>query len=129
MTVVNSKRNTTYSLQSAEMIEKKKSSKKLPFDVAKSISELGKNLHLARKRRGLSARAVAERIGMDQRSVLDAEKGKSTTAVSTYLSLLWAYDLLGCMKDVADPMKDVEGIRLAAARENRPLKSDLDNDF
>jgi len=26
-------------------------------------------------------------------------------------------------------MKDVEGMRLAAARENKTLKSDLDNDF
>jgi len=110
-------------------MEKNKFSKKLPFDVAKSVLELGQNLHLARKCRGLSARAVAEKIGMDQRAVLDAEKGKATTAVSTYLSLLWAYDLLGDMKDVANPTKDVEGMRLAAARENKTLKSDLDNDF
>jgi len=110
-------------------MRKNKFSKKLPFDVAKTISELGQNLYLARKRRRLSARAVAEKIGMDQRSVLDAEKGKATAAVSTYLSLLWVYDLLSDMKDIANPMNDVEGMCLDAVRFNRVLKSDLDNDF
>ena len=100
-----------------------------PFALENALVTLGANLRLARKRRGLSAQKVADKLGIGVRSVMDAEKGKPTTAVSTYMGLLWAYDLLGDIKSVADPMKDTEGLRLLAAREKRTIKPELDNDF
>jgi transcriptional regulator with XRE-family HTH domain len=101
----------------------------LPFEVASSLAELGKNLKTARKRRKLSARQVAEKLGVEQRSVLDAEKGKPTTAISTYVGLFWVYDLLDDIREMAAPTKDTEGLRLAAAHEKKSIKSELDNDF
>ncbi|GHT01968.1 hypothetical protein AGMMS50276_31270 [Synergistales bacterium] len=101
----------------------------LPFEIASSLAELGKNLKTARKRRKLSARQVAEKLGVEQRSVLDAEKGKPTTAISTYAGLLWVYHLIGDMREMASPMKDTEGLRLAAVHEKKSIKSELDNDF
>lgn len=100
-----------------------------PFAVSDGLSLLSANLKTARKRRNLSVRQVADKLGVGVRSVMDAENGKPTTAVSTYLGLLWIYGLLDNLRDVADPLKDTEGLRLAAARENRTPKSDLDNDF
>lgn len=36
----------------------------------------------------------------------DAEKGKVTTAAAVCIALLWAYDLLEPMEDIADPGLD-----------------------
>ncbi|GHV35917.1 hypothetical protein FACS1894187_09640 [Synergistales bacterium] len=58
-----------------------------------------------------------------------AEKGKPTTAISTYAGLLWIYHLIGDMREMASPMKDTEGLRLAAVHEKKSIKSELDNDF
>jgi transcriptional regulator with XRE-family HTH domain len=103
-----------------------------PYAIENSLKLLGQNLRIARKRRRLSIALVAEKIGTGVRAVSDAEKGKSSTAVSIYMALMWVYDFLGNMKDVADPLKDSEGLRLAALKESRNgrlPKAELDNDF
>jgi transcriptional regulator with XRE-family HTH domain len=103
-----------------------------PYVIEKTLKLLGQNLRIARKRRRLSMAQVAEKIGTGVRAVSDAEKGKSSTAVAIYMALLWVYDFLGNMKNVADPLKDPEGVRLAALKEfrnGRLPKAELDNDF
>jgi transcriptional regulator with XRE-family HTH domain len=104
----------------------------LPYAVEEALKRLGQNLKMARTRRRLTIGQVAEKIGTGERAVSDAEKGKPTTAVSTYMALLWIYDLINDMKDVANPLKDEEGLRLALLKETKrglTLKSELDNDF
>jgi transcriptional regulator with XRE-family HTH domain len=104
----------------------------LPYAVEEALKRLGQNLKMARTRRRLTMAQAAEKIGTGVRAVSDAEKGKSTTAISTYIALLWIYDLIGDMKDVANPLKDEEGLRLAMLKETRrgqALKAELDNDF
>jgi DNA-binding XRE family transcriptional regulator len=103
--------------------------KAMPVRMEAALMNFGKNLKTARSRRGLSARAVADKIGLDQRSVLDAEKGKPTTSIATYIALLWVYDMLNDIKNVADPLNDINGMRLEAARKRKPVKPELDNDF
>lgn len=102
-----------------------------PYPVQQALDRLGKNLRLARLRRNLSTEDVAAKIGTSRRAVRDAEKGKLSTGIAIYLALLWAYDLLGQMEGVADPLKDREGLTLARARERTHARRDevLDNDF
>lgn len=103
-----------------------------PFAVEDTLKRLGVNLRTARLRRNLTIQHVAEMIGTGPRAVADAEKGKLTTGVGIYAALLWAFDLLGQLSDVADPAKDDEGQTLALSREReRARESDegLDNDF
>ncbi|MDR0631534.1 MAG: hypothetical protein LBF66_03135 [Holosporales bacterium] len=103
-----------------------------PYAVERAIKRIGANLRVARKRRKLSIAQVAEKIGAGVRVISDAERGKPSTAISVYMALLWVYDLLGDVSDVASPLKDSEGLRLAALREargSRSLKADMDNDF
>ena len=59
------------------------------------------------------------------------EKGKASTAFAVYAALLWAYDLLEPIHDLADPSKDEEGLRLASARETVRVRkrAGLDRDF
>ena len=48
-----------------------------------------------------------------------------------YVALLWTYDLLGQMENVADPASDEEGLTLPMARERARAreKEELDSDF
>jgi transcriptional regulator with XRE-family HTH domain len=103
----------------------------LPFEVEHTLKTLGANLRTARLARNLSIEAVAAKIGVGYRAVATAEAGKPTTAIGVYLSLLWAYDLLSQVRDLADPARDALVQRAARARERAyPTNKDaLDNDF
>lgn len=61
----------------------------------------------------------------------DAEKGRPGTAVAVYLALLWAYDLIGPVSQLADPGTDLVGLASAARRQRArtSIRSNLDNDF
>src|SRR5580700_6352482 len=102
-----------------------------PFPVERTMKRLGENLRIARIRRNMTIADAAERIGTGPRAVMDAEKGKASTGVVVYAALLWLYDLLGPLEDLADPLKDKEGLLLQSAKANvRVRKSGgLDNDF
>lgn len=103
-----------------------------PFAVEETLKRLGSNLRIARLRRNLTIQQVAEKIGTGSRAVTDAEKGKLSTGIGIYAALLWAFDLLQHLRDVADPSKDDEGQTLALSKgRERARQSDegLDNDF
>jgi transcriptional regulator with XRE-family HTH domain len=102
-----------------------------PYPVQQTLEQLGKNLRTARLRRNLSTEEAAAKIGTSRRVIRDAENGKPSTGIAVYLALLWAYDLLGQVDSVADPLKDREGLTLARARERTHSRrsEDLDNDF
>jgi len=114
------------------MAKKNKLLEAPPFAIENTLKHLGINLRTARLRRNLTIQHVAETIGTGPRAIADAEKGKLTTGIGIYAALLWAYDLLGQLGEVADPAKDDEGQTLALSREReraRRSDEDLDNDF
>jgi transcriptional regulator with XRE-family HTH domain len=88
-----------------------------PYPVEQSLKHLGENLRIARIRRNLTIEDVAERIGTGPRPVMDAEKGKASTGIVVYAALLWLYDQLYELDDVADPSKDKEGLSLERVRQ------------
>ena len=102
-----------------------------PYAVERAIGRLGANLRTARLSRNLTIGEVGEKIGTGPRAVSDAEKGKVTTSIAVYMALLWAYDLLNHMSDVADPAQDKEGLALSLSRERARSKDseELDSDF
>lgn len=104
-----------------------------PYVVESSLKRLGADLKLARLRRNLTIAAVAERIGTGPRAVLDAEKGKPTTGIVVYAALLWVYDLIGQLDEVAAASRDAEGLQLARHSERRRARErgtgGLDHDF
>ena len=102
-----------------------------PHPVEKALNALGTNLRTARIRRKMTIDEVATRIGTGPRAVMDAEKGKPSTGVAVYLALLWAYGLLAPVEDLADPMKDKEGLARGSAAERVRARNSgaLDNDF
>jgi transcriptional regulator with XRE-family HTH domain len=102
-----------------------------PFPVEQALKRLGANLRTARLRRNLTVEEAAQKIGAGTRAVTDAEKGKPSTGIAVYVALLWAFDLLDQLNEVADPAKDPEGRSLALAQERSRArhKDDLNNDF
>ena len=102
-----------------------------PFAVEQTLKRLGANLRTARLRRNLTIEEAAEKIGTGRRAVMDAEKGKGSTSAAVYTALLWAYDLLDQMNDIADPALDEEGLALSLSgeRTRARAKEGLDNDF
>ncbi len=102
-----------------------------PYAVEQALERLGANLRTARLRRNLTIEDTAEKIGTGRRAVIEAEKGKPSTSAAVYIALLWAYDLLDQMRDVADPVLDEEGLALSLSRERVRAreKKGLDSDF
>ena len=102
-----------------------------PFAVENALRTLGANLRTARLRRNISVGEMSEKLGVNPKSVLDAEKGKASTSIGIYVALLWALDLLDQFYELANPEKDTEGRNLAALRDRshayRPQR--IDNDF
>ncbi len=102
-----------------------------PFPVEQVMQGLGENLRIARIRRNMTIADAAERIGTGPRAVMDAEKGKPSTGIVTYAALLWLYDQLQQLDEVADPANDKEGILLEMAKKRRRARKSkgLDIDF
>ena len=102
-----------------------------PYPVEQAIKRLGANLRTARLRRNLTIGQVGEKIGTGPRAVTDAEKGKVSTGIAVYTALLWTYDLLGPMNELADPATDEEGLLLSRSKERvrARAKEGLDDDF
>jgi transcriptional regulator with XRE-family HTH domain len=102
-----------------------------PYAVEQTLKRLGANLRTARLRRNLKIGEVAEKIGTGPRPVSDAEKGKPGVSAAVYIALLWVYDLLGQMEDVASPALDEQGMTLSLGRERLRAreKKELDNEF
>jgi transcriptional regulator with XRE-family HTH domain len=102
-----------------------------PYPVERALRKLGGNLRTARLRRHLTINEVAEKIGTGPRAVSDAERGKPSTGIAVYAALLWVYDLLGAFEDLANPLKDEQGLALASRGERVRARRGrgLDNDF
>lgn len=102
-----------------------------PYPVEVALRRLGSNLRTARLARNLKLDQIAEKIGTGRRAVADAEKGRPGTAVAVYLALLWTYDLMGPVSQLADPAGDAVGFASIARRERARTRTslDLDNDF
>lgn len=102
-----------------------------PHQVERALKRLGQNLHTARTRRRLTIQEAAQKIGTGPRAVMDAEKGKPSTTVGVYAALLWAYDLLGPLNDLANPNTDEQGLTLASATEKTRVRKGkgLSGDF
>lgn len=102
-----------------------------PYPVENAIKRLGENLRTARLRRNLTIEDVGEKIGTGPRAISDAERGQISTGAVVYVALLWAYDLLDPMSELADPALDEEGLALSLSRERARAKDsdELDNDF
>jgi len=113
------------------MVARNKLLKSPPYPVQQSVQRLGGNLRIARMRRNMTIAEAAERIGTGPRAVMDAEKGKPSTGIMVYGALLWLYDQLQQLDEVADPSTDKVGLSLETAKKRMRVRKGkgLDSDF
>jgi hypothetical protein len=100
-----------------------------PYEVEQALKRLGANLRTARLRRNLTLETVASKIGTGVRAIRDAEAGRPGASAAVYAALLWAYDLLRPLAEVADPAQDKDGLARERQRKHAYPKKQLDNDF
>lgn len=76
----------------------------------KILEQLGENIRLARLRRKLSSKSVAERAGIAVSTMVNVEKGEPGVGIGTYLQVLSVLQLAADILLIAD--KDPLGRRL-----------------
>ena len=113
------------------MVARNRLSAAPPYSVEQALKRLGDNLRTARIRRSFTIVEIAEKIGTGRRAVMDAEKGKASTSIGVYAALLWVYNLLEPLDDLANSAKDEQGLILASGTEKQRARKrvDLDNEF
>ena len=65
----------------------------LPSPVRQELSELGNQIRMARRRRKLTIKTVAERAQCSELTVIRAEKGLPTISIGIYAKILYAMGL------------------------------------
>lgn len=104
----------------------------LPFAVALACRALGERVSVARRRRRLTQKALAQRAGLSTFTVIRIEKGIPSTELGSIVRVLWAIGLEGTVSRVADPASDEVGVALERSRLPRRVtsrKEKLDDDF
>ncbi len=94
------------------------------------LRQFGDRLRLARRRRRLTAKLVAERAGMAPMTLRSLERGGSGVTIGAYLAVM---QVLGTEKDLdligkADPVgRDLQDAQLSARTKTTPLTPSASN--
>jgi len=94
-----------------------------PAAVEEVARTLGSRIRLARTRRRIPLRELAERAGVNHKTAAAVEAGHLLTGIGAYLALIW---VLGLEREVAkllDPDHDEEGKQLELARTPRRART------
>ena len=88
----------------------------LPATVKRSLTKLGADLATARRKRGLTAAAVAERMGVSKSTYLRVEKGDPTVMLGVYAMALFVLGFGDAIRDLVDSSRDDAGLMLDEER-------------
>lgn len=88
----------------------------LPAPVKRSLAKLGSDLATARRKRGLTVAAVAERMGVSKGTYLRVEKGDPSVMLGIYAMALFVLGFGDALRDLADASKDDVGLMLDEER-------------
>jgi DNA-binding XRE family transcriptional regulator len=88
----------------------------LPPKVRRSLTKFGTDIALARKRRSLTTRMMAERLGVAKSTYLRVEKGDPTVSMGTYAMGLFVLGFGEALGNLIDPRSDDQGLLLDTER-------------
>ena len=88
----------------------------LPPAVKRSLKEFGGDLATARRKRGLTIVAVAERMGVSKNTYLRAEKGDPKVSLGVYAMALFVLGFGDPLNTLIDVSRDDTGLLLDEER-------------
>jgi transcriptional regulator with XRE-family HTH domain len=88
----------------------------MPPRVSRALVKFGRDIALARRKRGLTAAMMAERLGVARGTYLRVERGDPTVAMGTYAMALFVLGFGSPLGDIADVTRDEAGMLLDAER-------------
>ncbi len=97
----------------------------LPSATGTHLQALGGRIRIARKRRGLSAQALAEKVGVFRKTIEALEAGKPGVSVGVLVTVLWVLGLDAALVALADPDADTHGKALEAARRPKRVRTSV----
>lgn len=103
-----------------------------PAAVEEAARALGERIRLARIRRRIPLRELAERAGLNHKTAGAVESGRLLTGFGAYLAMIWALGLEREVANLLSPDHDEEGKQLELARtpkRARAKKGATDADF
>jgi branched-chain amino acid transport system substrate-binding protein len=95
---------------------KRHSGQALPFTIRQSLEKLGHDIRVARLKRGLTARQLADSLGIHRTTYGRIESGDGAVALALYATALFTLGFRAPFDSIADPRRDDEGLRLDLAR-------------
>ncbi len=94
------------------------------------LKEVGRLLSVARKGRGMSMMELANRLGVDRRTLSQLEKGSPKVSLGIFFQVLSALNLLQGIEEALKPENDIESISFAVrrARQHRTPTKKINKD-
>ena len=89
------------------------------------FSSIGENIALARRKRKISIKSMAERTAMSTQTIVRAEKGDPTISLVVLANILQALNLGNDMEAIANPLTDKIGQQID---KEKYLRYRLNND-
>ncbi|MCD9149258.1 helix-turn-helix domain-containing protein [Pseudophaeobacter flagellatus] len=82
------------------------------LQVISALSQLGRDIQTARKRRRMSVADFCSRIGVSDKTLAKLERGDGGVRLETFAMALLALGMLDRLAEIADPSSDSTGIGL-----------------
>ena len=82
------------------------------LQVNSALSQLGRDIQTARKKRRMSVADFCSRIGVSDKTLAKLERGDGGVRLETFAMALLALGLLDRLAEIADPASDTTGIGL-----------------
>jgi hypothetical protein len=87
-----------------------------PRQVEKALEQLGRDLRVARARRGESLRTWAPRIGVSVPTLQRMESGDPSVGMSVYATALWLIGRINDLAALGDPSRDQQALDLELSK-------------
>lgn len=78
----------------------------MPPAVERALVDLGKHLHVGRRRRKQSMAVFAERIQVSLPTLRKMERGDPSVSIAVYAMALWVLGRVSFLSEIADPATD-----------------------
>jgi DNA-binding XRE family transcriptional regulator len=95
----------------------------LPPTVKRSLTKLGADMALARKKRKLTTMMITERTGVAKSTYFKLEKGDPLVALSTYAMTVFVLGFGDILGEILYPRGDDQGLLLDAERMPKRIRT------